>query len=72
MDSLFNGDYTAETTEYYGDEVCNLPYPVIWKNGTRKSIDKKYYTDDLETPRSQYKRKYGAERIYLSYHEKEE
>lgn len=45
---------------------------VIWKNGTRKSIDKKYYTDDLDTPRSQYKRKYGAERIYLSYHEKEE
>ena len=45
---------------------------VIWANGTRKSIDKKYYTNDLETSRKQYKRKYGAERVYLSYHEKEE
>ena len=27
MDSLLNDDYTAETTEDYGDEVCNLPYP---------------------------------------------
>lgn len=27
MDSLLNGDYTAETTEDYGEEVCNLPYP---------------------------------------------
>ena len=27
MDSLFNGDYTSETTEDYGDEICNLPYP---------------------------------------------
>ena len=26
-DSLLNGEYTAETTEDYGDEVCNLPYP---------------------------------------------
>lgn len=26
MDSLLNGDYTAETTEEY-EEVCNLPYP---------------------------------------------
>lgn len=45
---------------------------VIWDNGARKSIDKKYYTNDLETPRKQYKKKYGAERIYLSCHEKEE
>lgn len=27
MDSLLNGDYTSETTEDYGDEICNLPYP---------------------------------------------
>lgn len=27
MDSLLNGDYTAETTEDNGDEICNLPYP---------------------------------------------
>ena len=27
MDSLLNGDYTAETTEDYGEEVCNLQYP---------------------------------------------
>lgn len=26
-DSLLSGDYTAETTEDYGDEICNLPYP---------------------------------------------
>lgn len=31
MDSLLNGDYTAETTEDYGEEVCNLPYPGNWK-----------------------------------------
>lgn len=45
---------------------------VIWDNGMRKSIDKKYYTDDLETPRRQYKKIYSAKRIYLSYHEKED
>ena len=45
---------------------------VIWDNGNRKSIDKKYYTDNLETPRNQYLKKYKAKRIYLSYHEKEE
>ena len=45
---------------------------IIWENGLRKSIDKSYYTDDLETPRLQYKKKYNAERIYLSYHEKED
>ena len=45
---------------------------VIWDNGNRKSIDKKYYTDNLETPRKQYLKKYKAKRIYLSYHEKEE
>ena len=45
---------------------------VIWDNGNRKSIDKKYYTDNLETPRKQYLKKYQAKRIYLSYHEKEE
>ena len=45
---------------------------VIWDNGMRKSIDKKYYTDDLETPRRQYKKMYSAKRIYLSYHEKED
>ena len=38
----------------------------------RKSINKSYYTDDLETPRRQYKKKDNAERIYLSYHEKED
>lgn len=27
MDSLLSGDYTAETTEDYGEEICNLPYP---------------------------------------------
>ena len=27
MDSLLNGDYTAETTEDYGPEIPNLPYP---------------------------------------------
>lgn len=26
-DSLLNGDYTAETTEDYGPEIPNLPYP---------------------------------------------
>ena len=26
-DSLLNGEYTAETTEDYGGEICNLPYP---------------------------------------------
>lgn len=26
-DSLLNGDYTVETTEDYGEEICNLPYP---------------------------------------------
>ena len=26
-DSLLNGDYTAETTEDYGQEIPNLPYP---------------------------------------------
>ena len=45
---------------------------IIWENGMRKSIDKSYYTDDLETPRRQYKKKYNAERIYLSYHERED
>lgn len=45
---------------------------IIWDNGVRKSIDKKYYTDNLETPRKQYLKKYQAKRIYLSYHEKEE
>lgn len=45
---------------------------VIWDNGNRKSIDKKYYTDNLETTRKQYLKKYKAKRIYLSYHEKEE
>lgn len=45
---------------------------IIWENGMRKSIDKKYYTDDLETHRRQYKKKYNAERIYLSYHERED
>ena len=45
---------------------------VIEKNGKRRSIDKQYYTDCLDTPRKQYKRKYNAERIYLSYHEKED
>ena len=44
---------------------------VIWDNGMRKNIDK-YYTDDLETPRRQYKKMYSAKRIYLSYHEKED
>ena len=44
---------------------------VIWDNGMRKSIDKKNYTDDLETPRRLYKKKYNGKRIYLSYHEKE-
>ena len=45
---------------------------IIWENGMRKSIDKSYYTDDLETPRKQYLKKYKAKRIYLSYYEKEE
>ena len=45
---------------------------IIWENGIRKSIDKRYYTDDLETPRRLYKKKYNAKRIYLSYHEKED
>ena len=27
MDSLLNGDYTSETTEDYGTEISNLPYP---------------------------------------------
>ena len=45
---------------------------IIWDNGVRKSVDKTYYTDNLETPRKQYLRKYKAKRIYLSYHEKEE
>ena len=45
---------------------------IIYANGMRKSIDKKYYTDDLETPRKLYKKKYNAERIYLSYHERED
>lgn len=44
---------------------------VIWDNGMRNSIGKKYYTDDLETTRRMYKKKYKAKRIYLSYHEKE-
>lgn len=26
-DSLLNGEYTAETTEDYAEEICNLPYP---------------------------------------------
>ena len=26
-DILLNGEYTAETTEYYGEEICNLPCP---------------------------------------------
>lgn len=26
-DSLLNGEYTAETTEDYGPEIPNLPYP---------------------------------------------
>ena len=26
-DSLFNGEYTAETTEDYGEEILNLPRP---------------------------------------------
>lgn len=26
-DSLLNGEYTAETTEDYGEEVYHLPYP---------------------------------------------
>ena len=45
---------------------------IIWDNGARKSVDKKYYTNDLETPRKQYLKKYKAKRIYLSYHEKED
>ena len=27
FDSLLNGDYTAETTEDYGEEILNLPCP---------------------------------------------
>jgi hypothetical protein len=27
MDSLLNGDYTAETTEDYGEKIPNLPRP---------------------------------------------
>ena len=38
---------------------------IIWENGMRKGIDKKYYTDDLETLRRLYKKKYNAKRIYL-------
>lgn len=26
-DILLNGEYTAETTEDYGEEICNLPCP---------------------------------------------
>ena len=27
-DSLLNGDYTAETTEDYGEEILHLPTPI--------------------------------------------
>lgn len=43
MDSLLNGDYTAETTEDYGEEICNLPYP-----GNRQGRE----TEKLRSPRS--------------------
>ena len=40
MDSLLDGEYTAETTEDYGEDICNLPYPGDWprrEEGNRKS-----------------------------------
>ena len=41
-DSLFNGEYTAETTEDYGeDEILNLPRPDCFPGRDKKQPQSK-------------------------------
>lgn len=40
-DSLLNGDYTAETTEDYGEEILNLPRPDCFPGRDKKQPQSK-------------------------------
>ena len=51
MDSLLNGDYTAETTEDYGTEIPNLPYPdIMGKRNEEEHRQGVYYGRFGDTP----------------------